>query len=217
MSGMVADHQFDYTEIPLKTELEVSVLEELRQNKYEVFAFSAVQYNSGLLFDMEFLHTIKEEFPSLIILVDGTQFIGAESFDFDQSAVDGIFGSGYKWLLASYGNGFICLKKSLLLQLNSSKEEVLELLDRGHKSPLAMGSLGFAIEELFSFDMEALLRKKKELAVYFFEALKERNLLEDFVCERKEHSSIFTLKISDETHQALIKENIRCVKRGVSH
>ena len=78
-----------------------------------------------------------------------------------------------------------------------------------------MGSLGFAIEELFSFDMEALLRKKKELAVYFFEALKERNLLEDFVCERKEHSSIFTLKISDETHQALIKENIRCVKRGV--
>jgi len=109
----------------------------------------------------------------------------------------------------------MCLKKSLLLQLNSSKEEVLELLDRGHKSPLAMGSLGFAIEELFSFDMEALLRKKKELTVYFFEALKERNLLEDFVCERKEHSSIFTLKISDETHQALIKENIRCVKRGV--
>ena len=215
ITQMVADHQFDYTEIPLKTELEVSVLEELRQNKYEVFAFSAVQYNSGLLFDMEFLHTIKEEFPSLIILVDGTQFIGAESFDFDQSAVDGIFGSGYKWLLASYGNGFMCLKKSLLLQLNSSKEEVLELLDRGHKSPLAMGSLGFAIEELFSFDMEALLRKKKELAVYFFEALKERNLLEDFVCERKEHSSIFTLKISDKTHQALIKENIRCVKRGV--
>ena len=215
ITQMVADHQFDYTEIPLKTELEVSVLTELRQNKYEVFAFSAVQYNSGLLFDMEFLHTIKEEFPSLIILVDGTQFIGAESFDFDQSAVDGIFGSGYKWLLASYGNGFMCLKKSLLHQLNSSKKEVLELLDRGHKSPLAMGSLGFAIEELFSYDMEALLSKKKELAVYFFEALKERNLLEDFVSKRKEHSSIFTLKISDETHQALIKENIRCVKRGV--
>ena len=65
ITQMVSDHQFDYTEISLQNELEVSVLAELRQNKYEVFAFSAVQYNSGLLFDMEFLHTIKEEFPSL--------------------------------------------------------------------------------------------------------------------------------------------------------
>ena len=215
ITQMVADHQFDYTEISLQKEVEFSVLAELRRNKYEVFAFSAVQYNSGLLFDMEFLHTIKKEFPSLLILVDGTQFIGAEPFDFDQSAVGGIFGSGYKWLLASYGNGFMCLKKSLLSHLNITKEDVLELLDRGHKSPSAMGSLGFAIEELISYDLEALFRKKKELAVYFFEALKKRNLLEGFIAERKEHSSIFTLKISDAVHEALIKENIRCVKRGV--
>lgn len=215
ITQMVADHQFDYTEISLQNEVEVFVLAELRQNNYQVFAFSAVQYNSGLLFDMEFLHTIKKEFPSLLILVDGTQFIGAEPFDFDQSAVDGIFGSGYKWLLASYGNGFMCLKKSLLAYLNVTKEDILELLDRGHKSPLAMGTLGFAIEELFSYDLEALFRKKKELAVYFFEALKKRNLLEGFVSERKEHSSIFTLKISDVVYQALIKENIRCVKRGI--
>lgn len=215
ITQMVVDHQFNYTEISLQNEVEVSVLAELRKNKYEVFAFSAVQYNSGLLFDMEFLHTIKKEFPSLIILVDGTQLIGAEPFDFDQSAADGIFGSGYKWLLASYGNGFMCLKKSLLSQLNITKEDVLELLDRGHKSPLAMGSLGFAIEELLSYDIEALFKKKKELAVYFFEVLKKRNLLEGFIADRKEHSSIFTLKISNAVHEALIKENIRCVKRGV--
>ena len=51
--------------------------------------------------------------------------------------------------------------------------------------------------------------------MYFFEALKKRNLLEGFVADRKEHSSIFTLKISETVHEALIKENIRCVKRGV--
>ena len=109
----------------------------------------------------------------------------------------------------------MCLKKSLLSQLNITKEDVLELLDRGHKSPLAMGSLGFAIEELLSYDIDALFKKKKELAVYFFEALKKRNLLEGFIADRKEHSSIFTLKISNAVHDALIKENIRCVKRGV--
>ena len=103
----------------------------------------------------------------------------------------------------------------MLGHLNVTREDILELLDRGHKSPLAMGTLGFAIEELFSYDLEALFRKKKELAVYFFEALKKRNLLEGFVADRKEHSSIFTLKISDTVHEALIKENIRCVKRGV--
>ena len=35
------------------------------------------------------------------------------------------------------------------------------------------------------------------------------------IADRKEHSSIFTLKISNAVHDALIKENIRCVKRGV--
>lgn len=215
ITEMVVDHRFDFTEISLQQELELSVLEELRKNSYEVFVFSAVQYNSGLLFDMDFLHLIKKEFPKLIILVDGTQLIGAEVFNFNKSSVDGIFGSGYKWLLAGHGNGFMGLKKSLLRQLSLTQQDVFDLLDRGHKSALATGSLGFAIDELLSYDFDKQLKKKKKLAVYFFEALKERRLLEDFVADRKKHSSIFTLKIDSRVYEILKKENIRCVKRGV--
>jgi selenocysteine lyase/cysteine desulfurase len=215
LTQMVEDHHFEFTEVSLLSNVEEAVLEELRNNKYEVFALSAVQYNSGLLFDMEFLKVIKKEFPSLIILVDGTQFVGAEPFNFNTSAVDGIFVSGYKWLLAGHGNGFMCLKKDLLSSLNLTSEDIIELLDRGHKSSLAIGSLGFALKERMSFDLEVLHKKKKKLTEYFFEALKNRNLLEPFVSDRKAHSSIFTLKINPTVYEFLLKENIRCIQRGI--
>lgn len=212
---IVAEHQFEYTEISLRFEVELSVIKTLREGRFQVFAFSAVQYNSGLLFDMNFLKLIKKEFPNLIILVDGTQLIGAEPFSFNQSAVDGIFGSGYKWLLAGHGNGFMCIKESLMNQLETSQDEIIDLLDRGHKSPLAIGSLGFAVDQLISNDFTALLKKKKELSDFLFLGLKERGLLEDFVAVRKHHSSIFTIKANSKVFEKLIKENIRCIQRGI--
>lgn len=212
---IVAEHQFEYTEISLRFEVELSVLKTLREGKFQVFLFSAVQYNSGLLFDMNFLKLIKKEFPNLIVLVDGTQLIGAEPFNFNHTAVDGIFGSGYKWLLAGHGNGFMCLKESLLNQLKTSQKEIYDLLDFGHKSPLAIGSLGFAVEQLLSNDFKLLLKKKKKLSDLLFIGLKERDLLEEFVSVRKYHSSIFTIKANSEIFEKLKKEKIRCIQRGI--
>ena len=212
---MVVDHQFNYIEIPLQINLEEAVLSELRNKKFEVFLFSAVQYNSGLLFDMDFLKTIKNEFPNLIILVDGTQFIANVAFDFDKSLVDGIFVSGYKWLLAGHGNGFMCLKKSLLSRLKISSNDIINLLDRGHRAPIAMGSLGFAIEELIFYGLDRVFENNRNLGLYLFGALKKRALLQEFVALREEHSSIFNLLISKDIFDVLIKNNIRCVQRGL--
>lgn len=215
ITDMVVDHQFNYTEIPLQKDVEEAVLSELRNKNFEVFLFSAVQYNSGLLFDMDFLKTIKKEFPDIIILVDGTQFIANVHFDFNKSVVDGIFVSGYKWLLAGHGNGFMCLKESLLSRLKLSSKDIINLLDRGHRAPLAMGSLGFAIEELLSHGLERVFESNRSLGQYLFNALNKRALLEEFVALRKEHSSIFTLIIGKDIFDFLIKNNIRCVQRGL--
>lgn len=214
ITEMVTDHQFKFSEVSMSSTLESSVLEELRNRPYQVLLFSAVQYNSGLLFDMNFIEEIKNEFPELIILVDGTQYIGNQPFDFNRSLIDGIFVSGYKWLLAGHGNGFLCLKKSLLNRLKISAIDVFNLLDRGHRAPIAMGSLGFAVEELMSYDLDVVFQKNKELGNYLFEALKKRNLLEDFISERKKHSTIFTIKVNKALFEILKKNNIRCIQRG---
>ena len=214
ITDLVVDHQLNFTEIPLQKDVEQAVLGELRNKNFEVFLFSAVQYNSGLLFDMDFLKNIKKEFPDLIILVDGTQFIANISFDFDKSVVDGIFVSGYKWLLAGHGNGFMCLKESLLSRLKLSSNDIINLLDRVHRAPLAIGSLGFAIEELLSYGLEGIFENNRNLGQYLFDALKERVLLQEFIALRKEHSSIFILIISKDIFDFLIKNNIRCVQRG---
>ena len=100
-------------------------------------------------------------------------------------------------------------------QLGTSQDEIFDLLDRGHKSPLAVGSLGFAVEQLLSNDFEVLLKKKKESSDLLFLGLRERGLLEDFVAIRKYHSSIFTIKANSKVFEKLIKENIRCIQRGI--
>ena len=80
--------------------------EEFHKVPYEVLTFSAIQYTSGLFFDMMWLEKIKD--LSKYILIDGTQFLGAELFSLRESPIDAIFGSTYKWLLAGYGTGYGC-------------------------------------------------------------------------------------------------------------
>ena len=45
-------------------------------------------------------------------------------------------------------------------------------------------------------------------------SLKELNLLDDFSSKRKNHSSIFNIKLNEKDFKFLINNNVRCVKRG---
>ena len=45
-------------------------------------------------------------------------------------------------------------------------------------------------------------------------SLKELNFLDSFSYKRKIHSSIFNIKLSEKEFKFLIKNNVRCVKRG---
>ena len=52
----------------------------------------------------------------MLIIADATQFCGTAPFNFNESAIDILGGSGYKWLLGGYGNGYILFKDQLLPQ-----------------------------------------------------------------------------------------------------
>ena len=214
LTGIVEDLGFDLNALPLSSNIEETVWEALHKAPYEVLALSAIQYTSGLFFDMTWLEKIKKAFPDLMILIDGTQFLGAELFSLNESPVDAIFGSSYKWLLAGYGTGYAAIKMSLLSQLGLSVNKLAAAYDRGQLSVKAVGCLGFSLNQIMAADFPALIRQKRALADQMFEGLKKRGLLSDDVVLRKRHSSIYNLQITEEIYQGLLAKNVRCIKRG---
>ena len=214
LTGIVEDLGFDLNALPLSSNIEETVWEALHKAPYEVLTLSAIQYTSGIFFDLTWLDKIKKAFPNLIILIDGTQFLGAEPFSLHKSPVDAIFGSSYKWLLAGYGTGYAAIKSSLLSQLGLSINKLTTVYDRGQLSVKAVGSLGFSLSQIMAADYPALMRHKQALADQMFKELKKRALLSDIFVLRKRHSSIYNLQITDEVYQGLLARNVRCIKRG---
>ena len=214
LTGIVADLGFESHTLPISANIEETVWNELHKAPYNVLTLSAIKYTSGLLFDTTWLAKIKKGFPNLIILVDGTQFLGAEFFSLRESPVDAIFGSTYKWLLAGYGTGYALIKMSLLSQLGLNINILAAVYDRGQLSIKAVGSLGFSLNQIMASDFPALIRQKQALANRMFEELKKRALLTDIVAQRERHSSIYNLQISKEVYQGLLARNVRCIKRG---
>ena len=214
LTGVVQDLGFETTLLPLTATVEEEVWEALQQNHYDVLALSAVQYSNGFLFDFTLLVRIKAAFPSVIILVDGTQFLGAEAFSMKHSPVDALFGSTYKWLMAGHGTGYALFSSSLLQQLNLKLERLERVYDRGQLSVKAVGTLLFSLKKLLAADYPALLQFKKELSHQLFVGLKQRKLLDEATLRRKNHSSIFVIQINDEVYEKLLENGVRCIKRG---
>ncbi|MGB2244806.1 MAG: aminotransferase class V-fold PLP-dependent enzyme [Flavobacteriaceae bacterium] len=214
LTGVLNDMGFPLKTVPVSGQFEQDVWQELHKGTYEVLALSVIQYTSGLYFDLSWLEKIKTAFPDLLILADGTQFIGAEPFDFSSSAIDAIFGSTYKWLMAGYGTGYAVLKPELMTVLESSLLSFETIFDRGHLSINAVGSLSIALTSILKENFSALMVHKKALSAQLSRGLLDRNLLENRVKKRHQHSSIFNLKISPTVFQGLLENNVRCIWRG---
>ena len=67
-------------------------------------ALPHVHWADGTLFDLEAVRRRTREVGALLV-VDGTQSVGALPFDFRKIQPDALVCAGYKWLLGSYGLG----------------------------------------------------------------------------------------------------------------
>ena len=74
---------------------------------------STVHWASGFRFDVAAMVARAREVGALVIL-DGTQSIGAEPFDFQALAPDLLVCSGYKWLLGPYQTGLAVFGERLI-------------------------------------------------------------------------------------------------------
>mgnify|MGYP001341779339 FL=1 len=206
------DFKIDYVEISPDYENEIE--KQLKKKPYLVLTLSVVQFLSGIKIDFEKLNEIKKNNPNLIIIGDTTQFVGSEIFDFNNSPFDVVVGSGYKWLLAGFGNAYFSVSDDFIAKTNSSTNLIFDKVYSGHINYLGASSLNFSIKFLQDNDFKTLIQKKKKLSLLLRDELDNLGLIAPIVKKRKSHSGIFNIPGNKNLHKKLMKNGIRCSLRG---
>ncbi len=220
---------FNISYIKTSADIETRIMEEVSRKNIDILAISLVQWLDGLKINPEFIRHLKKEFPSLIIIADGTQYCGAFDLDFENSGIDVLGASGYKWLLAGYGNGFLLVRDEChsrfpiaSVGFNSAEGNLdgmdtirfCKQLEPGHLDSLNFGSLKFTVEMLSSIGMERIEAYNRSLLVKAMNEFGDMGLLSDTVMERKDHGSIFRLDVSKSVYEHLLHSNVRCSWRA---
>ena len=208
--------------------MEQNIEEAFQEHQPDIFAFSIVQYISGIKLSIDFLRNLKEKYPNTLFIADGTQYCGTEIFDFDASKLDVLIASSYKWLNGGYGNAFMlfqenvpekispksCGFNSLQGKYKAHEGNFIGKFEPGHQDTFNFGSLNTALKYLKEIGMglvEARVLNLSELAKQQFSEL---DLLEEMVQKRNQHSSIFNIKGDTQLYNFLRGENILCSERG---
>lgn len=224
----ITSRGFKHDFVEIGTNLEERILDKIRSVKPTIFAFSLVQYVSGIKLNEAFLKTLKLEFPHLFLIADGTQFCGTAPFSFENTALDVLISSGYKWMLGGYGNGFVFMKneaKNLIYKnrkINSlptepflqGKDHLLMCFEPGHLDTLSFGSLNQSILELEALGLDYIEKTTQSLTQKAKVAFTDRGLLSDAVTERELHSTILSLSLTQDNVKRIQQANIICSARG---
>lgn len=193
-----------------------------------IFAFSLVQWLNGVKIDGAFLKQLKSKYPETLFVADGTQYMGTEVFDFDNSALDVLGASTYKWLNAGYGNALFLFKPEVAQlvaphtdgfvplqgEYKAHEGSFLGLFEPGHLDTQNFGSLGAAIDFVNNIGMPTIDKRIKKISLEAKEAFIQRDLLEQSVVQRASHSNIFNIKGDDGLFAYLVQQNILCIQRG---
>ena len=138
-----------------------SILEKINKNT-KVVSMGAVHWADGTFFDLE---KIREKTTAVgaLLIIDGTQSIGAMPFDINKIKPDALVCAAYKWLLGPYGfavtyygdffdNG-VPIEESWINRKNS--EDFSQLIN--YQDEYAEGARRFSVGQQSSFINVAML------------------------------------------------------------
>lgn len=220
---------FSFSFARMDENLEQNILQKVVEDEITILAISVVQWLNGIKIDLDFLKKLKVEYPHLLIIADGTQFCGTADFNFEDSGIDVLGASCYKWLLSGYGNGFMLFKDAVkersalktigfnATNADKSKKDTVRFARRfepGHLDTLNFGSLKFSLEFFEQLGKDNIEKKLQELSAYAKKELTDLGLLQNKVVYRKEHSTIFNITGDEALFKTLTDENIICSQRG---
>lgn len=137
------------------------ILEAINRNT-AVLAISQAHWADGTRFDLVAMRKRTQEVGALLI-IDGTQTVGAYPFDVDEIKPDALICAGYKWLLGPYGLGLAYygeyfndanpIEENWINRLNS--EDFSGLVE--YEDAYQPGSLRFEVGEHSSFVLVPML------------------------------------------------------------
>ena len=211
----------------LNATLEDNIWNACEQHQPDFLALSIVQYISGIRIDLEFLKKLKVQFPDLIVIADGTQFIGVEEFRFRESGIDILAASCYKWLNAGDGNGFMTFKEEVVDHIQpkftgfasdqgfkNDRGSFMGHFEPGHQDMMAFGGLQKAVEFCQEYGMTQIEQQINVLSRAAHAEFAKRGLLQSEVIQRKKHSSIFNIAGNAQLMEVLKSHNIIVSQRG---
>ncbi len=225
----VETRDFNVCYAEIDEHLEQNIAAAVEKHKPDVFMFSIVQWLNGVKIDLDFLKQLKSNHPNLLLIADGTQYLGTEVFDFKENAIDVLGASAYKWLTAGYGNGFIMVKEAArerifpkTLGFNSAErfeskaEETtfMKHFEPGHQDTLNYGSLEQALLFAEGLGRERLYDRIVSLSRKAKEGFSEIGLLNNTTLLRERHSSIYNLNGDAVLFEKLKNNGIICSLRG---
>jgi selenocysteine lyase/cysteine desulfurase len=220
---------FDIYYVPISDSSEAQLYNEIKSKNITVLALSLVQWLNGFMIDQEFFKKLKNDFPDLMIIADGTQFCGSRKFNFDDSGIDILGASAYKWLLAGYGNGFILVNEDVKPRFtmvskgygsgrnipeHNERRTFCKHLEPGHLDSLNFGSLKFSLDFLSKIGMDRVEQQNALLSKNAKESFGQLGLLEDEITQRNQHSTIFNIAGDDQLYEKLAQKNVICAQRG---
>lgn len=220
---------FNREYIQINEQLEENIYSKVESGKVDVLAISIVQWINGIKIDLDLIKKLKKDFPDLLIIADGTQFCGTQSFSFADSGIDVMGASGYKWLLSGYGNGFVLVSDAAKNRFepkfigNGSVDRNMDLkdaipfckhLEPGHLDSFNFGSLQFSLNFLETIGMNHIGAQLQKLSQKAKDGFTSMGLLENAVVNRKIHSTIFNIKGDTQLYNKLLDENVVCIPRG---
>lgn len=217
-----------YDTVEITARLEQDIEEAIKVLKPQVLLLSLVQYITGIKIDLDFIRNLRAKFPDLIIIGDGTQFLGTEPFDFETSGFDAIGTSGYKWLMAGFGNGFLLINDRLKdhiyqkaqsgsrpkEQMWASKTILHTFFEPGHQDTLAHGTLAQSLLFLEQAGLEKVQQHIKNLTEMAYKEFNLRQWLLPMVAERAIKSPLINIQVDPKIYPTLLEEGIRCFPRG---
>ena len=215
--------------LPSDPSPEEQILGALRAGPVDVLALSLVRWIDGLLIEPDFLARVKSEFPDLLIIADGTQYLGAFQLDLAASGIDVLGASGYKWLLGGNGNGFMLFGQGATERFQPpssgfnasghdlSGREGISLprsLEPGHLDLLCFGSLNKSLELLQDIGLDVIEAQSRTMSAQVVEALQSLGL-DTPVVHRPRHSTIFNIPRSEDAlMERLSGAGLVCSRRG---
>lgn len=206
-----------------------SLQQAIEKVRPQIFAFSMVHYITGERIPESFLRQLKEAYPDMLLLADGTQFLGAAPFSMRESAVDVMGASGYKWLLGGFGNGFLMIRDSLAENIKEylkpmvslatesflkEKDRLQLMLEGGHLDTLNFGSLKFSLEYLKAQEWSTIWKTIEDLRIKATSEFESTGLWQIPGGYGEHGSTIFSLHSKPKVIQALQERDVVFSERG---